>query len=372
MSFVRKKIVNGRAYFQLVENVSKDGKAKQKVVRHLGTEENAIEYCRKHGIQFPSQQKETRTSGFFDSTKQTAEFLTALRGRKEIPLKFEYLRKGAENWKKTVESKTYGLGKMENELIQENAKRIVQDVGKANIVDIGCGTGEKAFPFIQEMKRLARPKYIAFDISPEMIALAKTNLEKRFPKLNTRFVVADFEQSNLAEEMESIREKNFKKSLFLFLGNTVGNVSDKSRVLANLRDSMTLEDNLLVGIELFDLGRISKIFDHYRNSPEAKVAMLNTLNYFGVSEHDGKFVVSFNREKSQAEAHFVMKRACKLKLGSRQILLRKGDNILVMTSYKATPKQLQILLADSGFVILQLYLSPQEDYALILCKPAKF
>ena len=49
----------------------------------------------------------------------------------------------------------------------------------------------------------------------------------------------------------------------------------------------------------------------------------------------------------------------------------KGDKVLLAISYKGTPKKLQILLADSGFVILHTYLTPNEDYALVLCKPAK-
>jgi hypothetical protein len=45
--------------------------------------------------------------------------------------------------------------------------------------------------------------------------------------------------------------------------------------------------------------------------------------------------------------------------------------ILLMISYKATPRDMQILLAETGYMIKHLFLNKNEDYALILCKPTR-
>ncbi|OIO24992.1 hypothetical protein AUJ14_05115 [Candidatus Micrarchaeota archaeon CG1_02_55_22] len=370
MAFVRSKQVRGRTYYQLVESKLVNGKPVQRVIKHLGPEGKAKRFCADNGLQFPDTPTTASHDSFFTSPHQAAELVTALKGRQEIPLKFAYLEDGAENWRGVVESKEYGLGSTETELIAVNAAKIIGEVGKANIVDIGCGTGKKAVPFIAEMTRISQPKYVAFDISPAMLALAESNLVKKFPKLNTNFFSADFEQTNLAQEMLRLRENNFRRSLFLFLGNTVGNVVDKGRVLTNLRESMTFDDYLLLGIELFDLNRISKILSHYRDSAEVRRLLTGVLKRYGV-EGDGRLDVSFNNEKSQVEIHLAPRRDADLTVSGKKIRLKEGEKVLLAVSYKGTPKRLQILLADTGFVIIHTYLSPEEDYALVLCKPAR-
>ncbi|MFA4907472.1 MAG: L-histidine N(alpha)-methyltransferase [archaeon] len=371
MAFVRTKEVNGRVYYQLVENKLNKGAIAQKVIKHLGTESRALKYCKNHSIHFPQNNRQAATDSFFYSPKQSAEFVTALKGRKEIPLKFEYFREGSEKWQRVVNSPDYGLGSIELGIIDQNVKRIIGDVGKANIIDIGCGTGVKAMPLIREMSKIKAPKYMAFDISNEMLDLAKNNLKRAFPQLNSEFVNLDFEQTNLAQETLRIREKNFRKSLFIFLGNTLGNVSDKGRVLTNIRESMIMEDNLLIGNELFDLERVSDIISHYKKSREVRDFVLNSLVHYGLNEKDGKIIISFNKDKSQVEGHFALKKDKTIKASNKKIELKKGDKILLLVSYKGTLKKMQLLLADLGFVILHTYLTPREDYALILCKPTK-
>ncbi len=368
MAFIRRKRVKGRVYFQLVENIRENGKTKQRVIKHLGNDDSARDYCRKHKIPFEVAQYETRPIAYFSSLNQISEFTTALKGRSEIPLKFEYLHDGANRWSRLVRSADYKLGIIETKLIQKSVQDILKEAkARINLVDLGCGTGEKALIFLDKIKK-HRKKYVALDISEQMLDLANLNILKKFPHLNSEFHKIDFEEGNFAHITESLREKNHPYNLLMFLGNTLGNVSDMSRVLTNIRESMTLDDYLLIGIELFDLERIREIVGHYKGN---KLLMDNTftsLGFFGLEQSDGKFEVKFNRDKSQVEVRFVVNNDKEIACGSKKIALKNGKKILLMISYKTTPKNIQILLAETGFVIKRLFLNENEDYALVLCK----
>ncbi|MBU0530199.1 MAG: L-histidine N(alpha)-methyltransferase, partial [Nanoarchaeota archaeon] len=179
-------------------------------------------------------------------------------------------------------------------------------------------------------------------------------------------------KGNFAYITELLREKNYPFNLILFLGNTIGNVSDMNRVLSNIRESMTLDDYLLIGTELFDINRIHHIMRHYDDNELMKDIIFTSLEFFGLTYDDGKFEFKFNKNKGQVEARFIMKHDKEIVYGSKKILLKKGTKILLLISYKTTPKKIQILLAESGFVIKRLFLNENEDYALILCKPIAF
>lgn len=368
MAFVRRKRVKGRVYFQLVENIRENGKMKQRVIKHLGNEDSARNYCRKHKIPFEIKEYEAKPTGYFSSLNQISEFITALRGRNEIPLKFEYLHDGANRWKTLVHSADYKLGITETKLIKKYAEECLGEVKRSiNLIDLGCGTGEKAIIFLEKLKKQKR-KYAALDISEQMLKLAQSNILKKIPYLNSEFHRVDFEEGNFAHITEALREKNYSHNLILFLGNTLGNVSDMSRILSNIRESMTLDDYLLIGIELFDLERIQEIVGHYRGNKIWKDNIFTSLEFFGLKQSDGKFEVKFNRNKSQVEARFVINNDKEIACGSKKIALKKGKKILLMISYKTTPKNIQILLAETGFIIKRLFLNENEDYALVLCK----
>lgn len=370
MVFVRTKRVKGRLYFQVVKTVTENGKSKQVVVKHLGNEEQAKKYCEKEGIPF-NLKEPTAAPSFFDSAKQRSEFVTAIEGRNELLMKFHYMGDGANSWETLVSDPEYGLGSTESNLIHSHRQEILKEVGeKINLIDLGCGTGEKATIFLEKMRK-KDAKYAALDISRDMLDKAKHRIENRFKELNCEFQRIDFEEGNFANITENLRDKNNSKNLILFLGNTLGNVSDKNRVLSNIREGMTLNDHLIVGIELFDIKRIQEILNHYQSSPIVRELLFTTLRNFGVQPNTGSFEVTFNKNKNQVEFRFRIKKPILFSVGYKKIHLKPGMQLLMGFSYKPSTKGIQILLAETGYIMKRIFLTQNEDYALILCKPAR-
>ena len=309
---------------------------------------------------------------FISSDRQIAEFITALKGRQEIPLKFEYLNKGAERWDKLVRSKMYGLGKIEIDLIRNNMSKIIASFSgkEMNLMDLGCGNGMKAVPFILELLKIYQiVNYLALDISQEMIDLALVNIKKIIHgKVNLQGVVVDFEAGNFADVTRQTKKSGHPHNLLLLLGHTLGNPPDKNRLLMNIRESMTMTDFLLIGVEYLDPSKIQETVSHYKNRLIYKTQFTG-LEEIGIEMTDGDFEVRYNSRKNQIETYFVFRKKRTIIFHEEEIIFRKGDKILLMLSYKFTDRIIKNLLDDTSFKVVKTFLNEQGNYVLVLCKP---
>src|SRR3989344_1637685 len=99
-----------------------------------------------------------------------------------------------------------------------------------------------------------------------MIDLALKNIRKEIKNDNLKITsnIIDFEEGNFSDLTRTYRRSQCPNNFLLLLGNTVGNPFDKDRVLTNIRESMVLDDFLLVGMETADFENPQKIIDHYK------------------------------------------------------------------------------------------------------------
>ncbi|MFH0954871.1 MAG: L-histidine N(alpha)-methyltransferase [Candidatus Micrarchaeota archaeon] len=300
---------------------------------------------------------------FFSSQDQISEFLTAIQGRSEIPLKFEYLNKGAMLWKKAANDRAYGLSRTEKALLTDNAASISRTTGPCNVFDLGCGDGTKASILLKEMAKDRAVKYVPIDISADMLDIACSEI-KKIKNIQIHPAVQDFEEGNLSNISHKHRDR---PNLFLFLGNTLGNCWNKSRVLTNIRESMTRNDYALIGIENVSTNT-ENLLEKYRN-PALFAIQSNVLRSIGIQLADGAFEVKFNKEKSQVETRFVIKK--NLRFEHPPLDLKKGQKILLMLSYKATPQALSKLFSSTGLKIVKLFSDSKKTYTLALVMTTK-
>ena len=313
--------------------------------------------------------------GFLQNEKQVSEFLTALKGRKGIPLKFVYLEDGAKNWDAMIENRHYGLGRLENDLLRSALPRIFGVVGnrRYNIIDIGPGNGKKArtiLTYVRTKTKLAY--YIGLDISQEMLNMALRNLRLyRCHGVAMSSVIIDFEQGNFSQVTRKLRQENYPRNLFFLLGNTIGNPFDKDRVLTNIRESMTISDYLVIGLELADLSNTTRILQHYQQ-PVVISFILFCLRSVGIKPSDGKIEVRFNKLKSQIEMRFRFTRSVHLEYEGEVFKYSKGDRVLLLISYKSDRVKMEGLLERTGFRMRGFYTNPDNSYGLILCQPKRY
>ncbi|MDE1870076.1 MAG: L-histidine N(alpha)-methyltransferase, partial [Candidatus Micrarchaeota archaeon] len=258
------------------------------------------------------------------SKRQEAELITSLQGRGEIPFKFAYLGKGAENWNRIAKARAKtadNINSLEKELLEKRMPNFLEafpNVKKLNLIDIGCGNGEPIFPVIDALKeRGIEFRYVPLDISKEMLDLAVATVQKKYGKVQCKPLLLDFEQGNFSDIAYELKEDG-SSNLFLFFGSTIGNQSDMGRVLTNFRDSMSSEDFLIIGVELTNLARTDKILSHYHGD------LVDDIVYFvpeglGISRKKCRSNVSWNEVKSQVEIRIVLQENVDAKIGKNKL-----------------------------------------------------
>ncbi len=262
-----------------------------------------------------------------------------------------------EEYKKTVIQQ-------EVDLINENIEEILEKSGgePINIIDIGCGDGKKVALLVEKFKG-TRIRYCPIDISSYMVNKAI----KKIKEVSTVEEVIEF-QWNISnfENMENIstllRQGEYKKNLFLLLGNTVGNF-EINELLYEIRSSMKGGDLLLVGngLDNSDPEEILKSYD----TAEVNEFLIHIPLQLGLLRENIKLGARF--ANSRVELYYTIKNETKIEFQDREVLFNRGDQILVSVSYKYSKEDFVSFLS-LYFDEVMSKVSKKDSYILALCK----
>ena len=240
-----------------------------------------------------------------------------------------------------------------------------------NIIDIGCGNGVPILPILDKLKEEGISfTYVPMDISQEMLALAIDTVKKSFPDTLSKPFQMDFELGQFSDLMYELK-KDGSINLMLFLGSTLGNHSDLSRVLTNFRDSMTSKDYLIIGVELTNLAKVRGLLSHYDNKV-ARLFATYTLNQLGVTDEEYDYDVSWNDKVNQVEVRALLNQPVKMEISGEKFTLQKNESILLGRSIKFTEYTVTKLLSDVGFRTELLTTSEDRGYLLTMIQPTRY
>lgn len=308
--------------------------------------------------------------------RQESELITSIKGRGEIPLKFQYLGEGAHNWDKIAQlrsKKDRGIQNMESDLLKKRVSNFLdtfQNIRKLNVIDLGCGNGCPVFPILEWLNKRKIPyRYVPVDISKEMLELAIRNVRSKY-KVECKPVQLDFELGHFSDMIYGLKEDG-SSNLMLFLGSTLGNHSDRHRVLTNFRDSMTSEDFLLIGVEVTNIFKIHKILPQYKGK------LHENFLYFipekiGIKRTQTKFDVSWNEAKQQVELRIILEEDQIIKIGKEKFTLEKNEQVLLARSVKFNEWSFTKLLSEVGFRTELLTTTPDRGYILAMVQPTRY
>ncbi len=309
--------------------------------------------------------------------KQQYELIASIKGRGEIPLKFAYLGEGAKNWDaiaKQRSDKTKGINSVEAELLRKKIKNFISsfpNCKKINIIDVGCGNGEPVVPILDILaEQDIQLRYVPIDISSDMLSMAEKFVKNNYKNIQTKPIELDFEMGNFSDIMFELKESGYS-NLLLFLGSTLGNHSDRQRVLTNFRDSMSSEDFFILGVELTNFSKINRILPHYKGKlPEEFLYFIP--DYIGIKRSDTEYDVSWNDKLNQVEVKVILKKNSNVKIGSEKFTLEKEEQILLSRSVKFTEWTITKLLSDVGFRTELLTTTEDRGYLLSMVQPTRY
>lgn len=257
--------------------------------------------------------------------------------------------------------------KKEMDLLNKVLPKLSESIsGKSfNLLDLGCGDGNKAALFIQKLSSATELRYCPIDISSYMVQTAAKNIRNSGISekvVEMKWNVSDFE--NLVNVTPLFREGEFNSHLLMLLGNTLGNF-DIRTILHGVKQGMKPGDILVIGN-----GIIGKDID-----PEVIVDAYNneTINGWlsqvpksvGLEDSDIEFHTVFRN--SRVEEFYRIKTDKTVKALGQEISFKEGDEILVAVSNKYTPENLQQEISFH-FKESEVILNEDRSYSVVIAK----
>lgn len=323
------------------------------------------------------------TSDFYKlySRKQILDIISNLNIHREIPRQYNYFDQGAVNWEKHAEkmwsAKTTNILKSTVDLIHANLPAIDTLIGersRVNVIDIGPGN---AMPVRQLLEHLLESKvlhrYIAIDISEEMLRIAERNIKEWFgDKIQFEGYVRDITYERFDDILvDDMLDKNAEKTvnLALLLGATPVNFQSPRDLLKAIYSSMG-SDDLLVYSSGVDATTNRSYFDV--NADAGASALSSKYSYIfdllNIDESTYDVEMGFNAEKRVRYIRVRLKVGLtinfKFENGERNVKLDKGDTILLWRAWHQTALEIITDFEATGFSLLQASLAKDRQFLL--------
>ncbi|MCA9459553.1 MAG: L-histidine N(alpha)-methyltransferase [Nanoarchaeota archaeon] len=203
------------------------------------------------------------------------------------------------NTKKKITS--YSINSFKDKNYYSFLKKFIKKGEKIAIISLGCGNGEGEKVILEDLYRDGYTiNYYGVDSSMSMIKLASKNLNKNsYPK---SFICADFASENFRRDFELL-VSNYDKRIFVFLGNTLGNVQ-QDYMADTLRNMLKSDDILWLDVVNrpdnleSTAGKNFERYSKFLNNPDFINFFKYPLDKLNIPFENGELLIEMRRENS--------------------------------------------------------------------------
>jgi uncharacterized SAM-dependent methyltransferase len=252
------------------------------------------------------------------------------------------------------------------DLLDSHLDEILKELGTEpiNVVDLGCGDGKKSANLIKKLKN-KKIRYCPIDISSHMVKKAiETFSNMDVELIEFKYNISDFE--NLDNVIPLLVSEEFKKNVFLLLGNTLGNF-EINELLYEIRSSMSKGDVLMIGTGI-ESKNMYGLAESYSKNEIAKKFLSYVPVQFGLERED--FDLDARFANSRIELFAKLNKGKVVKFQDKKIEFKKGDEIIILVAYKHKVDDLKEYL-NIHFDQVEVRVSKDESTALCLCKKGR-
>lgn len=319
----------------------------------------------------------------FYSRKQILDIIFNLNIHREIPRQYNYFSQGAVNWSKYSEemwtSKTPNILKSTVGLINANLStidKLLEGRSRVNVIDIGPGNAMPVRPLLEHLlEKGVLHRYIALDISEEMLQIAKRNIKKWFgDKIQMEGYVRDITYERFDDLLvDDMLDENADKTLnlALLLGATPVNFQSPRDLLKVIYSSMG-SDDLLIYSSGVDTPTNRRYFSS--NADAGASALSSKYSYIfdllNIDESTYDVEMGFNTEKRVRYIRVRLKVGLtinfKFESGERNVKLDKGDTILLWRAWHLTALEIITLFDQTGFTLQEASLARDRQFLLTI------
>jgi L-histidine N-alpha-methyltransferase len=151
----------------------------------------------------------------------------------------------SELFDRIVELPSYDLPRRERAILEARSATIATDVRPETVLELGAGSTPRTSVLLDELVPAGLRRFVAMDVSEYALRGALPRLARRYPGLEVRGVVGDFER-----QLELVRTPG--RTLVLLLGSTIGALepAERAALLAAIAGVLESDDALLLGLDL--------------------------------------------------------------------------------------------------------------------------
>jgi uncharacterized SAM-dependent methyltransferase len=321
----------------------------------------------------------------FFNDAQILDIISNLEAHHEIPRKYNYFDGGAEYWdehaKRLVDEEAPNVINRTIQLLQVNQSYmddLLAPYQRVNVIDIGVGNVLPVRELLSHLVELGvLGRYIALDVSHEILDIAKSNVEKWYGdrvSFEGHLVDIEYERFNsiLADEYMG-QNADSTINLVLFVGGTICNFRSPETALANIHSSMGRND-LFVHSQKLDTNRSRRIFDFTTTSSQRQTSLapIHKVVFDLLNLDPLLYEVEMGYDHDKQQRFIVARPTVSLRFkfkygtGERIVELEKGEAILVWRSLQQTAGEVLRELSGSHFYPFHLSQTLDREYLLTI------
>ena len=285
-----------------------------------------------------------------------------------LPIKYSYKTKQwAKYWSEIEKIRAKNNWRhVESELLENNIDLYLNELWNPSEIcffDFWCWVWNTIKPTIVKcLEKGIKVNYHWFDISEEIIKLAKENIWKLWKNYNFETEILDFEIDNLSNKLNIIRQGyNNIPVIWMVLWNTIWNFDSMERILINIMSAFRIEDRLILWIEKKQ-DDIEKILEWYKLKIVKKLTT-SLVNFIWISELKYLYKIIFNKEKSRVEWYIKLKEDI---ITNINIKLKKWMKIQIFKSRKMNELELSKLFLELDYRIASLRTNKKDTFVQIM------
>jgi L-histidine N-alpha-methyltransferase len=304
-----------------------------------------------------------------DFATAAAEGLTA--HPRSLPCRYLYDHRGSELFEKICELPEYYLTRTEASILARHAADIRQETGQVTLIELGSGTSVKTDYLLAAYSRKDHNvRYMPVDISDTALRIAARNITARHPAVQVVGIVGQYELA-----FSLFREHS--PSLVLFLGSTLGNLSEEetAEFLSRIAGSLSAGDYFLLGI---DLVKDAAILESAYNDSAGITAQF-TENIFarmnreldaGVDLAGIEHVATYDLKRQEVDirVRFLTEQAISITPLHQVVKIPAGEEVRVEISKKFILEDMKRDLAQFGFEVRRVFTDDEKKFAVLLLR----
>ncbi len=318
------------------------------------------------------------------SQAEVLGLINALEFTREIPLKYSYKDRGAKIWNdfylKYIIPTWYRQSNVEIDLLNNNFEYLngkVKGNKKINVIDVGAGNSYPVKKFIGRLSKLGKiNKYIALDISEELLSVSKHNFTKWFPSIDYISQIIDIENSCIPKSLwqnQPNQDIDDAAKIILHLGVTMGNHQNRVRVLKNFRDSMGKHDYLVFTNEIgsnsqWD-GRVRGGCDYH-----AEQVYRWIKSKMGISSEDCELIRKYDSAKDSVVANIKFHHNYTINFNFKEIdqhiTIIKDEEITIWRHHKYEMPELMEEIEAAGLKLVKYSTNKYLSHIMAICEVA--